>query len=59
MKKLVFLVEEPSMAALLDAILPRILVPGIEFKTIPHEGKSDLEKLRPGEQTFPRCRAGN
>lgn len=39
---LVFLVEEPSMADLLDRLLPR-LFPDLEFRCVPHEGKSDLE----------------
>ncbi len=38
----VFLVEEPSMADLLDQLLPR-LFPNLEFRCVPHEGKSDLE----------------
>ena len=39
----VFLVEEPSMADLLDQLLPR-LFPNLEFLCVPHEGKSDLER---------------
>lgn len=43
--KLVFLLEEPSMKELLDIILPKILKDrNIEFKTIPHSGKSDLKQ---------------
>ena len=38
----VFLVEEPSMADLLDQLIPR-LFPGLPFRCVPHEGKSDLE----------------
>ncbi len=45
--RLVFLLEEPSMKALLDGLLPR-LFPGWEagthFLCVPHEGKSDLER---------------
>ena len=46
MMKLVFLVEERSMADLLEHLLPR-LVPGIPFQCIPHEGKRDLAKSVP------------
>ena len=42
--KLVFLLEERSMKVLLDIILPRILPDGVTFQTIPHQGKSELEK---------------
>lgn len=42
--KLVFLLEEKSTKVLLDQLLPRILPPGTDFQTIPHEGKSDLKK---------------
>ncbi len=34
------------MKAVLDTILPRLL-PGVAFRTIPHEGKSDLERSIP------------
>lgn len=44
--KLVFLLEERSMAAALEGILPR-LIPEVEFLCIPHEGKQDLEKSIP------------
>lgn len=44
---LVFMLEEPSMKAFLTGLLPRILPPGVAFKLIPHEGKSDLEKSIP------------
>ena len=44
--RLIFLLEEPSMKSLLDALLPR-LVPGwvIEqhLKCVPHQGKNDLD----------------
>ena len=45
--KLVFLLEEPSMKYLLDELLPRILPKDIDFQTIPHNGKRDLEKSIP------------
>ena len=45
--KLVFLLEERSMKVLLDIILPKILPEGVSFQTIPHEGKSELEKSIP------------
>ena len=45
--KIVFFLEERSMKELLDGILPRILPDGISFQTIPHQGKSDLEKSLP------------
>ena len=45
--KLVFFLEERSMKELLDGILPRILPDGVSFQTIPHQGKSDLEKSLP------------
>ena len=39
----VFMVEELSMADLLDQLLPR-LFPNLPFRCVPHEGKSDLER---------------
>lgn len=45
--KLVFLLEEPSMKYLLDELLPQILPDGVEFQTIAHSGKRDLEKSIP------------
>lgn len=45
--KLIFLLEEKSMQTLLDIILPSILPPGIDIKTIPHSGKSDLQSSIP------------
>ena len=45
--KLVFLLEERSMKELLDGILPRILPEPVTFLTIPHEGKTDLERSLP------------
>lgn len=48
--RLIFLLEEPSMKALLDGLLPR-LFPGWEaethFKCVPHQGKSDLDASIP------------
>jgi hypothetical protein len=41
---LVFMLEEPSMKAFLEGLLPRFLPAHVTFKLIPHEGKSDLEK---------------
>lgn len=45
--KLVFLLEEKSMKKFLDIILPKIIPSEILFQTIPHEGKTDLEKSIP------------
>ena len=42
--KLVFLLEEKSMKCFLDGILPKILPEDVTFQTIPHSGKSDLQK---------------
>lgn len=42
--KLVFLLEEKSMKCFLDGILPKILPGDVAFQTIPHSGKSDLQK---------------
>lgn len=47
MKELVFLLEEESMKALLDVLLPQILPTHIRFLCIPHQGKQDLEKSIP------------
>lgn len=47
MKQLFFLVEEPSMKEVLDALLPFILPPEVGFKIIKHEGKQDLERSIP------------
>jgi hypothetical protein len=41
--KLVFLLEEPSMRAFLEGLLPRILPAGVHSLLITHEGKRDLE----------------
>ncbi|MBE5896138.1 MAG: DUF4276 family protein [Lachnospiraceae bacterium] len=43
---IVFLLEERSMEALLDELLPRI-IPGEDYRLIPHEGKQDLIKSIP------------
>lgn len=47
MKHLVFLLEEISMKAVLDELLPSTLPEGVTFQTIKHEGKTDLEKSIP------------
>jgi hypothetical protein len=63
-KKLVFLVEEPSMQEALRGILPRIVGNEVPWQVVPHEGKRDLEgsvprKLRgwrePGVQFVVVC----
>ena len=41
--ELVFLLEEPSAAAMLNGLLPRILPPEIGFRCVPCEGKQELE----------------
>lgn len=46
MRKIIFLLEEPSMKFFLDGYLPR-LMPGLDFLSIKHEGKQDLEKSIP------------
>jgi hypothetical protein len=48
--KIVFLLEEPSMKAFLDTLLPRLFpgwIEGQDFQCVPHEGKSDLNKSIP------------
>ncbi len=47
MKELVFLLEEPSMREVLQAILPGILPPEISLRLVAHEGKQDLERSIP------------
>ena len=42
--RIVFLLEEPSVKYALDSLLPRILPEGVEFLTIPHNGKQALER---------------
>lgn len=44
---LVFLLEELSAKKFLDQFLPRWLPGDVSFDTLPHEGKSDLEKSIP------------
>ena len=44
--RVVFLLEEYSMKALLDGLLPR-LFPGLVFQCLPHDGKGDLEESIP------------
>ncbi len=44
---LVFLLEEKSMKVFLDGILDRILPSDIPYRTIPHQGKADLQKSIP------------
>lgn len=41
MGRIVFLLEEPSMQALLEGLLPR-LFPQLRFLCVPHDGKTDL-----------------
>ena len=43
MGRLIFLLEEPSMQALLEGLLPR-LFPDLSFLCVPHAGKTDLER---------------
>ena len=48
--RIIFLLEEPSMRALLDDWLPRLFpgwVKGEHFQCVPHEGKSDLDRSIP------------
>ena len=47
MTQLVFLLEEESMKALLDVLLPQILPSETDFLCVPHQGKQDLEKSIP------------
>ena len=46
MGRVIFLLEEPSMKALLDNFLPRVF-PGLDFLCVPHKGKADLESSIP------------
>jgi len=46
MSRIVFLLEEPSMARLLEGLIPRMFR-GLRFLCVPHEGKHDLEKSIP------------
>ena len=43
MGRLIFLLEEPSMQALLEGLLPRFF-PDVSFLCVPHAGKADLER---------------
>lgn len=47
MIELYFMLEEPSIKALLSEILPRILPEGVHYYLNKHEGKQDLEKSLP------------
>lgn len=58
-KHLVFLVEEPSMEAFLQGLLPRLLPSGPTFEIHPFQGKMDLlnkleARLRGYAQWLPR-----
>lgn len=44
MKELVFLLEEPSAAAMLQSLLPRVLARETPFRLIPFQGKQDLDR---------------
>lgn len=44
---LIFLLEEPSIATVLNEILPKIIPDPISFICIPHQGKQDLAKSIP------------
>ncbi len=46
MSRVIFLLEERSMKALLEKLLPRV-VQDLPFLCVPHEGKADLEKSAP------------
>ena len=46
MRRIVFLLEEYSMAVLLEGLLPR-LYPELTFRCISHDGKNDLGKSIP------------
>ena len=46
MNKIVFMLEESSMKALLEGVLPRMF-PDMDFRCIPHSGKTDLERSIP------------
>jgi hypothetical protein len=45
--ELVFFLEEDSAKAFLDEFLPRVLPQSVTFRTIPHQGKNDLQKSLP------------
>jgi len=44
---IVFLLEELSAKRFLDSYLPRVLPSNTTFQTIPHQGKSELQKSIP------------
>jgi hypothetical protein len=44
MSEIVFFLEEPSAEAMLEGLLPRILLEGINYRCLVFEGKQDLEK---------------
>jgi len=44
---LIFLLEEPSIATVLNEILPKIIPDTTSFICIPHQGKQDLSKSIP------------
>lgn len=49
-RRLVFLLEEPSMKLLLEGLLPRLIpgwVTGQHFLCVTHQGKSDLDRSIP------------
>ena len=48
MGRIIFMLEEPSMGALLDGLLRRIF-PDLPFTCITHDGKKDLERSIPGK----------
>lgn len=43
----IFLLEEPSIQIILDAILPQVIPDGIHYRCISHQGKQDLAKSIP------------
>ena len=45
--RLVFLLEERSMKAFLESLLPRILPERVSFYLVAHDGKSDLDRSLP------------
>jgi len=45
--ELVFFLEEQSAKVFLDGFLPFLLPPEISFRTIPHQGKHDLQRSLP------------
>lgn len=44
MSEIVFFLEEPSVEAMLDGFLPKILHQDIQYRCVVFEGKQDLEK---------------